>query len=254
MGALCRDTYCLFALYLRKRGKMQIEEISINNKEYPEQLRNIYDPPKKIYVLGNKEILKQKGIAIVGSRRCSEYGKRVSLKISKELSEKGINIISGLAIGIDTYAHLGNLQAQLGVKKIYKCSQTKMDYNVGKTIAVLGSGIDEIYPRENRDLAISIIKTGGCIVSEYPIGTKIERKNFPERNRIISGLSTGVLIVEAAERSGALITAEFALEEGKEVFAVPGNIFSKTSAGTNKLIKDGAKIIISSQDITEEIV
>ena len=222
---------------------MQIEEISINNKEYPEQLRNIYDPPKKIYVLGNKEILKQNGIAIVGSRNATEYGKKVAFKISKELSENGINIISGLAIGIDTYAHLGNLQAQL-----------KLDSNVGKTIAVLGSGIDEIYPEKNRNLAIKIIKTGGCIVSEYPIGTKIERKNFPERNRIISGLSKGVLIVEAAEKSGSLITAEFALEEGKEVFAIPGSIFSKTSIGTNKLINDGAKVVISSQDIIEEII
>lgn len=228
---------------------MQIEEISINDKEYPEQLRKIYDPPKKIYVLGNKEILKQKGIAIVGSRNASEYGKRVALKISKELSEYRINIISGLAIGIDTYAHLGNLQAQFG-----KFERIEMASKIGKTIAVLGSGIDEIYPSENRNLAINIIKTGGCIVTEYPVGTKIERKNFPERNRIISGLSQGVLIVEAAEKSGALITAEFALEQGKEVFAVPGNIFSKISIGTNKLIKDGAKIVISCKDIIEEII
>ena len=232
---------------------MKIEEISIESKEYPEQLRNIYNPPKKLYVLGNKEILKKKGIAIVGSRNASIYGKEVALKISKELSEKRINIISGLAIGIDTYAHLGNLQAQLYIQNKNNGVSLKRDSNLGKTIAVLGSGIDEIYPRENRDLAINIIKTGGCIITEYPVGTPIQRKNFPERNRIISGLSEGVLIVEAAEKSGALITAEFALDEGKEVFAVPGNIFSKTSVGTNKLIKDGAKIIISSQDIIEEI-
>lgn len=217
---------------------MQIEEISIDNKEYPKQLKNIYDPPQKIYVLGNREILKQGGIAIVGSRNASEYGKKVALKISKELSQKGFHIISGLAKGIDTYAHL----------EIVKSN------NKGKAIAVLGNSLENIYPRENRDLAIEIIKTGGCIISEYPIGSKTEAKNFPERNRIISGLSRGVVIIEAAEKSGALITADFALENGTEVFAVPGNIFSNTSIGTNNLIKEGAKIVTSTKDILEEII
>ncbi|MCI8272836.1 MAG: DNA-protecting protein DprA [Clostridia bacterium] len=216
---------------------MTIEKILINSKSYPIQLKNIYEPPKSLYVLGNKEILKQKSIAIVGSRKASEYGKKVAFKISSELSHKDINIVSGLALGIDTYAHLGCLHAN--------CK--------AKTIAVLGCGLEQIYPKENRHIAIDILKSGGCIISEYPCGTKIESKNFPERNRIISGLSNGVLIVEAAEKSGALITADFALEQGKDVFAVPGDILSNNSFGTNKLIKDGAILVTSSEDILKEI-
>ena len=216
---------------------MKIEEISIESEGYPQKLRKIYDPPIKLYVLGNKEILKQKGIAIVGTRKATEYGKNISLQISKELSQNGIHIISGLALGIDTYAHMGNIYAQ----------------SKGKTIAVLGSGIDEIYPKENIELARKIIQTGGCIVSEYELGTKPTKLNFPRRNRIISGLSDGILVVEAGEKSGALITAEFGLEQGKEIFAVPGDITKMQSKGTNMLIKDGAKIVLSSQDILEEL-
>lgn len=216
---------------------MIIEEISIHNKKYPEQLKHIYTPPMKLYAIGNTEILNQKGIAIVGSRKATEYGKQVAFKISKELSEKGFHIISGLARGIDSYAHIGNINSK----------------STGKTIAVLGSSIDTIYPKENRKLAIEILKTGGCILSEYPIGSKIQPKNFPERNRIISGLSRGVIIIEASEKSGALITADFALEQGREVFAVPGNILNDNSKGTNTLIKQGAKVVTSFQDILEEI-
>ena len=216
---------------------MIIEEISIHNKKYPEQLKHIYNPPKKLYAIGNTYILNQKGIAIVGSRKATEYGKKVTLKISKELSEKGYHIISGLARGIDSYAHIGNINSK----------------SKGKTIAVLGSSLDNIYPKENRNLAIEIIKTGGCIVSEYPIGSEIQPKNFPERNRIISGLSKGVIIIEASEKSGALITADFALEQGRDVFAVPGNIFNENSVGTNDLIKQGAKVVTSFQDILNEI-
>ena len=212
---------------------MKIEEIFIENKEYPEQLRNIYDPPLKLYVLGNKQILNQKGIAIVGTRKATEYGKKVAFQFAKELCKKGINIISGLALGIDTYAHMGALQPE--------CT--------GKTIAVLGSGLDEIYPKENIDLAKQIIKSGGCIISEYSIGTKPEKLNFPQRNRIISGLSEGVLVVEAGEKSGSLITADFALEQGREVFAVPGNISSNVSIGTNNLIKQGAKLVTCCEEI-----
>ena len=216
---------------------MIIEEISIHNKKYPEQLRNIYNPPIKLYAIGNTEILNQKGIAIVGSRKATEYGQKVALQISKELSQRGFHIISGLARGIDSYAHIGNINSK----------------STGKTIAVLGSSLDNMYPKENRNLAIEIIKTGGCILSEYPIGSEIQAKNFPERNRIISGLSKGVIIIEASEKSGALITADFALEQGKDVFAVPGNIFSENSVGTNDLIKQGAKAVTSFQDILEEI-
>lgn len=216
---------------------MKIEEISIESESYPKLLKNIYDAPLKLYTLGNIEILNQIGIAIVGSRKATEYGKKVAIKMSKELSEHGINIISGLALGIDTYAHKGNILAD----------------SSGKTIAVLGSGLDEIYPKQNIGLARNIVQSGGCIISEYPVGTKPEKKNFPQRNRIISGLSSGVLVVEASKKSGALITADFALEQGKDVFAVPGNITSLMSEGCNMLIRDGAKIIRSSGDILEEI-
>lgn len=216
---------------------MRVEEISIESKEYPEQLKNIYNPPIKLYVLGNKKLLEQKGIAIVGCRNASQYGKKVALRFAKDLSENRINIISGLALGIDTCAHLGTLRKN----------------GIGKTIAVLGSGLDEIYPKQNIELAKQIIKNGGCIISEYSFGAKPEKLNFPKRNRIISGLSRGVLVVEANEKSGSLITADFALEQGREVFAIPGNILNSTSVGTNNLIKQGAKLVTSYEDILEEI-
>ena len=216
---------------------MKIEEIGIKSGEYPELLKGIYDAPLKLYTLGNKEILKQLNIAIVGSRTATEYGKKIAYQISKDLSNNGINIISGLAIGIDSYAHLGALQSN----------------SIGKTIAVLGSGLDEMYPKQNIELAKQIIKQGGCIITEYPLGTKPEKMHFPQRNRIISGLSKGVLVVEASEKSGSLITADFALEQGREVFAVPGNILNSTSAGTNNLIKQGAKLVTTYEDILVEI-
>ena len=212
---------------------MKIEEISINSKEYPQNFKNIYDSPKKIYLIGNKDLLYQKGIAIVGARDATQYGKKIAYNLAKELSEQNIVIISGLAIGIDSYAHKGSLEKG--------------------TIAVLGSGIDNIYPKENLELAREIIKNKGCIISEYPLGTKPERLHFPQRNRIISGLSDGVVVIEASKKSGALITAEFALEQGKEVFAVPGDINKKQSAGTNQLIKDGAILLTSATDILENI-
>ncbi len=212
---------------------MKIEEITIDSKEYPEKLKNIYDPPRKIYLIGNKSLLYQKGIAIVGARDATQYGKKIAYNLAKELSEQNIVIISGLALGIDSYAHTGTVQ--------------------GRTIAVLGSGIDNIYPKENLELAREIIKNKGCIISEYPLGTKPERLHFPQRNRIISGLSNGVVVIEASKKSGALITAEFALEQGKEVFAVPGDINKKQSEGTNQLIKDGAILLTSATDILENI-
>lgn len=150
---------------------MKVEEISIESNEYPEKLRNIYNPPLKLYVLGNRKILKQKGIAIVGSRNATEYGKNIALKMSKELSENGIHIISGLAIGIDTYAHIGNLKVQ------------NLKENVGKTIAVLGSGIDKIYPEQNKELARKIIETGGCIISEYSCRYKCRKKKFSTKEQ-----------------------------------------------------------------------
>ena len=216
---------------------MKIEEVNIDSEEYPKQLKEIYDPPLKLYVLGSKQLLKEKSIAIVGARNATEYGKKVAFQISKELSEAKINIISGLAVGIDTSAHLGTLQG--------KC--------IGKTIAVLGSGLDKIYPKENIELAKHILKFGGCLVSEYPVGTSASKLNFPQRNRIISGLSKGVLVVEASEKSGSLITADFALEQGREVFAIPGDINKENSKGTNELIKQGAKLVTKYNEILEEI-
>ena len=224
---------------------MKIEEIIINSKEYPEKLKNIYNPPLKLYVLGNKQLLNQKSIAIVGARKATEYGKKIAFKFSKELAENGINIISGLAKGIDTYAHLGTIQASIESKNLKK---------LGKTIVVMGSGFNNIYPKENIELARKVIKSGGCIITECSAETKPEKMNFPKRNRIISGLSNGVLVVEANNTSGALITAEFALEQGKEVFAIPGDITKEQSEGCNELIKDGASLITNSQEIFDSIL
>lgn len=212
---------------------MKIEEISINSKEYPEKLKKIYDPPQKLYVLGNKNLLNQNGVAIVGSRKATPYGKKVAYNLAKELSGNGLIVISGLALGIDSYAHIGAIK--------------------GGTIAVIGSGIDNIYPKANIELAREIIRNNGCIISEYSIGIKPEKLHFPQRNRIISGLSEGVVVVEANKKSGALITAEFALEQGKEVFAVPGDIDKEQSEGTNILIQDGAILVTSSKNIIENI-
>lgn len=234
MGAIY--DYCSF-LYYRKGEKMKLYEINIESKEYPIELKRIYNPPLKLYVLGNKELLHQKAIAIVGSRNATEYGKKVALQFSNNLSTKGINIISGLAIGIDSYAHLGVLQSS----------------NKGNTIAVLGSGLDKIYPKQNIELARNILKNGGCIITEYPLGTKPDKSHFPQRNRIISGLSKGTLIVEATTNSGAIITADFTLEQGKEVFVIPGNIYNINSIGTNNLIKQGAKLVTNYEEILEEI-
>ena len=224
---------------------MKIEEILISSNEYPKKLKNIYDSPLKLYILGNKDLLNQKGIAIVGSRKATQYGKKIAFKFAKELAEKGINIISGLAIGIDTYAHLGALNAQ----KTMKLSEN----NIGKTIAVIGSGFGNMYPKENIELAKRIIKSGGCIITEYSIEIKPEKLNFPKRNRIISAISDGVVVVEAGKTSGALITAEFALEQGKDVFSVPGDITKEQSKGCNNLIKDGAALITNIEEILDII-
>ena len=222
--------------YLDYMKKYNIHIISIYDKEYPNKLRNIYDVPVTLYVKGNVSILNEESIAIVGCRDCSNYGKEVARKISYDLASFNINIISGMAKGIDSYAHIGCLEKK------------------GKTIAVLGSGLDRIYPKENEALYNKIISSGGAIVSEYVIGTKIDKINFPARNRIISGLSDGVVVVEAKQKSGTLITVDFALEQGKNVFVVPGNITSKNSEGTNDLIKQGAKCITSAQDVLEEYI
>jgi len=215
--------------------KMKVNVITIKEEGYPALLKNIYDPPPIIYYRGDFiKIMKRKtGIAIVGSRKATYYGRKVAREIAAELASRGYIIISGLARGIDTNAHLGSLEAK------------------GQTIAVLGCGIDRIYPAENRSLAYRIIENG-AVISEFPIYTKPEKSNFPRRNRIISGLTAGTLVVEASEKSGALITADFALDQGREVFAIPGSIHSFLSRGCHNLIKQGAKLVYSYQDILEE--
>lgn len=190
--------------YISYMQKYNIGIITIQDKDYPEKLKNIYDSPVILYYKGNKALINHsKIVAMVGCRECSEYGKHISKKFSYELAKKDICIISGMAKGIDSYSHLGCIGAG------------------GKTIAVLGSGIDQIYPKENTILYNQILKTGGLILSEYVIGTKPTKLNFPARNRIISGLSDGVIVVEAKEKSGTLNTVDFALEQGKDVFVIP---------------------------------
>ena len=215
----------------------KIQIIKKISKEYPKNLKEISNAPKQLFVRGYMPKNSDLNFAIVGTRSASEYGKTLAFKIAKELSELGLNIVSGLALGIDTQAHLGALAGN------------------GSTVAVLGSGIDDnsIFPRENLKLAKKIIASGGAVISEYGPEAKSEIWYFPERNRIISGLSLGVLVVEAPEKSGALITARMALEQNREVFAVPGSVFSKNSFGTNNLIKSGAKMVTSVDDILEEL-
>ena len=219
--------------YSKYMKKNNIQLITMFENEYPERLKNIYDKPVLLYVVGNTELLKRNSVAIVGSRNCSEYGKSISRKIAYNLAKQNICVISGLAKGIDKYSHIGALDA------------------TGKTIAVIGSGLDNIYPYENKNLYERIIKNDGLIVTEYVIGTKPCKINFPARNRIISGLSDAIVVVEAGLRSGALITADFGLEQGKEIFAIPGNINSFNSQGTNELIKQGAVLVTKSEDITD---
>lgn len=204
------------------------------DEHYPRLLKEIYDPPLVLFYRGELECLQQPGIAIVGSRHATPYGINVAERLARDLAHAGIVISSGLARGIDSAAHRGALEAK------------------GKTIAVLGSGLDSIYPRENQKLARQI-EAQGCLLTEFPLGTPPAPQNFPVRNRIISGLALGTCVVEAAEFSGSLITARLALEQGREVFAVPGNITTKNSFGPNLWIKQGAKLVQDWQDVAEEL-
>ncbi len=236
-------------LYMEKNN---IDIISIKDRNYPQNLRNIYDPPISLYVKGNKNILNNKGIAIIGCRDASEYGKKVAKYFGYNLSKNGTNIISGLAKGVDSYSHFGNLYVLLEKENLQKNDNSlnmNNSNNCGKPIAVVGTGLDIVYPKENKKLEEKIIQLGGSIISEYPLGTKVEKMNFPARNRIISGMSMGVLVVEAKEKSGTLITVDFALEQGRDVFVVPGNINSINSVGTNDLIKQGAKLVTNYKEI-----
>ncbi len=224
--------------------KNEIDIISICDKEYPQTLKEIYDFPISLYVKGNTQILNQKAIAIVGCRDASKYGKNATKYFSYHLAKQGVNIVSGLARGVDSYAHIGTI---CGQKDSYIHAENEQ--TCGKTIAVLGNGLDRVYPRENEILQKQILKMGGTILSEYSLGTKPEKMNFPARNRIISGMSQGVLVIEAKKNSGTLITVDLALEQGRDVFVVPGNINSNQSVGTNRLIQQGAKLVTHYNEI-----
>ena len=217
--------------HIEYMNKNKVDIISIQDKEYPYILKQIYDSPISLYIKGNKDILNNKSIGIVGCREVSDYGKKAAKYFSYNLAKQNINIVSGLAKGVDSYAHIGTLSTG------------------GKTIAVVGNGLDTVYPVENSYLLSKILENGGAIISEYPLGTKPEKMNFPERNRIISGISKGIIVIEAREKSGTLITVDFALEQGRDVYVVPGNINSINSIGTNELIKQGAKIVTTYKDI-----
>lgn len=217
--------------------KEKVEILTTKDGAYPPQLKEIASTPPVLYFRGDKNILANKSIAIVGSRKFTEYGRRVTENLTRDLVRAGLTIVSGLALGIDGIAHQAALDAE------------------GLTIAVLGTGIDDptIYPREHFNLAKRILENGGALVTEQPPRTPSLKQNFPARNRIMSGLALGTLVAEAAEDSGSLITAGFALEQNREVFAVPGDIFSPQSAGANLLLKRGAKLVNSAADILEEL-
>jgi len=216
--------------------KENIDILTINDEAYPPQLKEIASAPPVLYLRGDQNILSNKSIAIVGSRKFTEYGQRVTENLTRDLVRAGLTIVSGLALGIDGIAHRAALDAG------------------GITAAVLGTGIDNatIYPREHFNLAQRIIENGGALITEQPPKTPSLKQNFPARNRIMAGLALGTLVVEAAESSGSLITANFALEQNREVFSVPGDIFSPQSTGANLLIKKGARLVTSAADILEE--
>lgn len=208
----------------------------LDDGSYPAMLRETDDPPPVLYVKGDwQACFEQPCVGVVGSRQCSTYGENASEMLSRDLASRGITIVSGLARGIDAAAHKGAVKG------------------LGRTIAVMGTGIDNVYPRENNGLVREILANGGCLVTQFPLGTPPLKDNFPYRNRIISGLSYGVLIVEASERSGSLITARLAAEQNREVMAVPGNITSGNSFGTNYIIKSGAKLVQQWQDVVAEL-
>lgn len=222
---------------LENLNKEKLKALTIEDPAYPKLLKQIYDPPFILYYRGDLEALNGFLLAVVGARKYSPYGAQATEKLTRELSLNNLTITSGLALGIDTLAHSAAIEAG------------------GKTVAVLGSGLDQqnIYPSQNRYLADKIQTHGGLILSEYPIGTMPLKHHFPQRNRIISGLSNATLVVEAAEKSGALITAFHALEQNREVFAVPGSIYSGSSEGTNRLIAMGAKLVTNAKDIIETL-
>jgi len=212
-----------------------IKVLSMNDPFYPRHLKQIYDPPIILYVRGDAEQLNKPGIAMVGTRHPTPYGSGMAERLACDLAAQGLGIISGMARGVDTASHRGAISAK------------------GKTVAVFGTGVDVIYPKENSRLSEQILSFGGALISEFPLGTFAAPQNFPIRNRILSGMSIGVLVVEAAEYSGTRITARLALEQNRDVFAVPGNVTNKNSWGPNTLIKQGAKLVATWEDVWEDL-
>ncbi|MBI4853211.1 MAG: DNA-protecting protein DprA [Acidobacteria bacterium] len=232
---LAGETFAQAEAQLKSLEELKAKAITLASENYPKLLREISDPPIVLYTKGNLDLaLTQPAIGVIGARRCSTYGQYASEMLSNDLASRGITIISGLARGIDTVAHRSAIKAN------------------GQTIAVMGNGLDQVYPKENSLLAKEIENCGG-IISELPLGAPPLPQNFPFRNRIIAGMCLGVLVVEAAEKSGSLITARLAMEQNREVFAIPGNITSANSFGPNYLIKDGAKLVQHWQDVVEEL-
>ncbi len=215
---------------IEKRG---LKVLTLDHSDYPGPLRGLPTPPPVLYMKGQYKKEDELALSIVGTRRCTPYGKLTAEKLAKELASMGFTIVSGMALGIDTHAHKGALMGG------------------GRTIAVLGSGFEHIYPSSNLGLMKRIAQSG-CVFSEFPITHRPAKWTFPQRNRVISGLSRGTLVVEAPQRSGSLITANLALEQGREVFAVPGNINNENTKGTHKLIKEGAKLVESAKDVVDE--
>jgi DNA processing protein len=222
------------AAELEKIRKLRLQVIDCEDPDYPPLLREIHDPPMVLYYRGNLEAVKGACIGVVGTRDASGYGIDLAKKLGYQLAFAGIGVVSGLARGIDTAAHQGALAAK------------------GKTAAVLGCSLDQIYPAENGVLAEKMAEVGGCVMSEFCLGTPPDRQTFPMRNRVVSGLSKGLLVIEAARASGAMITARQALEQGRQVFAVPGRIDHPQSGGCHQLIKDGARLVESVEDVLAE--
>jgi len=220
---------------LARAAAVSVKVISLDDPAYPAQLKQIYDPPLVLYVRGNDQAISQPGIALVGTRHPTPYGLGMAERLACDLAARGLVIFSGMARGVDTAGHRGALAAK------------------GKTAAVFGTGVDVPYPKENTRLMDQMLALGGAVISEFPMGTFAAPQNFPIRNRIISGISLGVLVVEAAEYSGTRITARCALEQSREVFAVPGNVTNKGSWTPNTLIKQGAKLVATWEDVWEEL-
>jgi DNA processing protein len=220
---------------IARAAAADVTVVSMDDPWYPPRLKEIYDPPPILRVRGNAEVLTKPGIAMVGTRHPTPYGSGMAERLACDLAAQGLVIISGMARGVDTASHRGAISAK------------------GKTVAVFGTGVDVIYPKENSRLSEQILALGGALISEFPLGTFAAPQNFPIRNRIISGMSVGVLVVEAAEYSGTRITARCALEQNRDVFAVPGNVTNKNSWGPNTLIKQGAKLVATWEDVWEDL-